>query len=97
MGANNGADAVTNTNGDYGQIDDQLLDDLAIIIQNLQVLEQRLSPELLANQEAARELGLSLEQLDQYLRRRDVYAFTGGIRRASKRMMASIRYANSRT
>ncbi len=97
MGANNVADTITNTSGDHCQVDEQLLDDLAIIVQNLQMLEQRLSPELSANQEAAKELGISLEQLDQYLLRRDVYDFTGGIRRASKRMMASIRYANSRT
>jgi len=58
---------------------------LGIISQARQNIERRLSAELPANREAARELGLDLERLHAYFERRGIDRFLGNIREAVDR------------
>lgn len=70
--------------------DDSISTNLAIIVQDLQMLERRLSPTLPANRAVADEIGISLESLHEYLKRRDVFNFIVAMRRASRRMSRSL-------
>jgi PAS domain S-box-containing protein len=58
---------------------------LGIIIQAIQNIERRISPELPANRKAAEELGVSLEGIKAYFDKRQIPEFVGSIREASLR------------
>jgi urea ABC transporter urea binding protein len=58
---------------------------LGIIAQAAQNIERRVSPDLPANQAVAQELGLSLDRLQAYHKRRQIHEFVHGIREASAR------------
>lgn len=59
---------------------------LGVIIQNLQNIERRVSPELPANQELARTLELDLHLLQEYLEQRGVFKFMQQMQSAGERM-----------
>ncbi len=58
---------------------------LAGILQNIQVLRNRFSPELRQNQEAARECGTTIEQLHEYMARRDMEKIFDAISESGRR------------
>lgn len=63
----------------------ELNNPLGAILQHRQNILRRLSPSLYRNQEVARELGFSLEQLAQYLEQREINQFLDGIQEAGSR------------
>jgi len=86
------ADALNQVSPDLATdlLDDSISTSLAIIVQDLQMLERRLLPGSAANQAVAEELGISLESVHEYLKRRNVYDFISGMRRAGRRMSRSL-------
>jgi signal transduction histidine kinase len=58
---------------------------LGIIVQNLQVLERRFSPNFPRNIEIAEEAGIEFERLIDYLERQEVFDFISGTRNAGRR------------
>jgi hypothetical protein len=59
---------------------------LAIIVQDLQMIERRLSPALPTNLAVAEDLGLSLDTMHEYLKQREVLDFISAMQRASRRI-----------
>ncbi|MEJ1385659.1 MAG: ATP-binding protein [Candidatus Sedimenticola sp. (ex Thyasira tokunagai)] len=55
------------------------------MLQGMQNVRRRLSPELLKNREAAKSLGLDLDLVDKYLQQREVYHLMEGIAEAGRR------------
>jgi len=70
--------------------DENISASLAIIVQDLQLLERRMSLDLPANHAVAAELGISLEAVHEYLKRREIFDFISGMRRAGRRMSRSL-------
>ncbi len=58
---------------------------LAGIMQNAQVIRQRLSNKLEANQETAREVGLSFDLMTSYLERRNIHQLLEAVMNSGKR------------
>ncbi|MDR3581357.1 MAG: PAS domain S-box protein [Oryzomonas sp.] len=58
---------------------------LGIIVQNLQVLEQRFSPRYSRNIEVAEQVGLDFGLLLKYLERQEIFDFINGMKDAGKR------------
>ncbi|WP_152609966.1 PAS domain S-box protein [Geobacter sp. OR-1] len=58
---------------------------LAAILQNAQNIERRISPEIPANLEAAREIGIDLLSVRDYLERRGIIGFVTSIREGGAR------------
>lgn len=58
---------------------------LGAILQSVQNIERRLSPELTRNTQAAQRLGVDLEKLNDYLRERNILDFLHTIRDAGER------------
>ncbi|HEY4744150.1 MAG TPA: PAS domain S-box protein, partial [Desulfuromonadaceae bacterium] len=58
---------------------------LGIVVQNLQVLERRFSPNFPRNIEIAEQVGIEFERLLAYLKRQEVFDFISGIRDAGSR------------
>jgi len=69
----------------------ELNNPLGIVLQSLENLERRLSPELPANQEAAREAGLELAAVGRYMSRRGVSDYLVAMRQAVERAASIIR------
>lgn len=63
---------------------------LAGILQGIQVIQDRLSPNLTANQKAAEECGVSIEALDRYLVRRNIPELLSAAREAGERAAAIV-------
>ena len=63
---------------------------LAGIIQNVQVLEKRLGPDLSKNHTVAKESGTTIEAIQQYLKRRDLHRVMQGIRESGGRAAAIV-------
>jgi len=59
---------------------------LGIIMQNIQNIQRRVSPDLPANQEVARSLGLDLHPVQEYLMRRNILKFMQQMHEAGDRM-----------
>lgn len=64
---------------------------LAAILQSLQNVERRLSPDQAGNQAAAAALGLDLKKLDSYLEAREIKRFLGGMDNAGRRAAEIVR------
>jgi PAS domain S-box-containing protein len=58
---------------------------LGIIVQNLQVLEQRFSPRYSRNIEVAEQVGIDFGLLLKYLERQEIFDFINGMKDAGKR------------
>jgi len=58
---------------------------LGIIVQDLQLLERRLSPGLPINQAVADAIGIDLDALAEYLKQREIYDFLANMREAGRR------------
>lgn len=58
---------------------------LGTVLQNTQNIKRRLSPELPANKAAAEDLNVSLEDVNQYLNKREVMLFLDNIKDAGER------------
>lgn len=58
---------------------------LSIILQSTQTINRRLSPDLPANLEVAEQLGISLEDMHRYFRKRKIAPFFDGISEAGAR------------
>lgn len=58
---------------------------LAGILQNSQVIRNRLREKLPANIKAAQEIGISLEDIDRYMTKRDIYAMIDSVLDAGRR------------
>ncbi len=58
---------------------------LGIITQAVQNIERRVSPELPANRKVAEELGVSLEEINAYFKKRQIPEFIGSVRTAGFR------------
>lgn len=58
---------------------------LSAIINNVQNIQRRITPQLSKNQEAAEQLGLDLKLLESYLQQREVLSFLDNIREAGDR------------
>lgn len=58
---------------------------LSIVIQSLQVIEQRLRPGNQMNMDTAEAVGVELELVLEYLRQRELFDFLANIRRAGER------------
>lgn len=63
---------------------------LAGILQNAQVIQNRLTTKLPANIKAAREIGISLDDLQAYLVKRDIYKMIDSVQDAGKRAAAIV-------
>ncbi len=59
---------------------------LAVILQNVQVLNRRLSPELEANRNAAQDLGTTIEVIGEYLRLRGCEKMLNSVLHAGQRI-----------
>ncbi|MFP5429554.1 MAG: two-component system sensor histidine kinase NtrB [Gammaproteobacteria bacterium] len=64
---------------------------LAAILQSLQNVERRLSPEQPGNQAAATALGLDLKNMDAYLEAREIKRFLDGMDQAGRRAAEIVR------
>ncbi|MGB4343448.1 MAG: ATP-binding protein [Moraxellaceae bacterium] len=64
---------------------------LAAILQSLQNVERRLSPDQAGNQAAAAALGLDLKKLDSYLEAREIKRFLDGMDSAGRRAAEIVR------
>lgn len=69
----------------------ELNNPLGVILQSVQNMERRLSTSLPKNNSVARELGLNLETLDEYMRARGIDGYIEGIREAGDRAAKIIR------
>jgi PAS domain S-box-containing protein len=69
----------------------ELNNPLGIILQSLQNLERRFSPDLPANQPVARATGVDLQALARYLERRGIAGYLGTVRDAAERAAHIIR------
>ncbi|MCL6269962.1 ATP-binding protein [Sansalvadorimonas sp. 2012CJ34-2] len=58
---------------------------LGAILQSIQTIQRRMTPELEANQKTARELGVSLDSINAYFRTRDINKFLDNIQSAGVR------------
>lgn len=58
---------------------------LSVILQNTQNIFRRIDKDFPNNQQIANELGIKLEQMDSYLKNRDIYTFLTAIRDAGQR------------
>lgn len=58
---------------------------LAAVLQNAQVMSQRLSPLLDKNRKVAEEIGIDIEQLDEYLKQRGIDRILQAVTRAGQR------------
>ncbi|MCP4020688.1 MAG: PAS domain S-box protein [Desulfobacteraceae bacterium] len=58
---------------------------LAGMIQNAQVIANRMSSDLLANQKIARKLGISMQTIEQYMVEREIFPLLSSLRTAGKR------------
>lgn len=58
---------------------------LAGIVQNSQVIANRLSPDLPANRRAAEKLGLSIDRIALYMEERQIYDMIGSLRKSGMR------------
>lgn len=58
---------------------------LGVVLQGVQNSLRRLSPEILKNQETAKALGISIEQITTYLKERKIITYLQGIQKAGKR------------
>jgi PAS domain S-box-containing protein len=58
---------------------------LAGILQNLQVVQNRLSPDLYKNVEVAREFGIRMEDIEAYLKKRNIDEMFQSINQSAKR------------
>jgi PAS domain S-box-containing protein len=58
---------------------------IGIIVQALQIMERRLSPELEANSRIAAETGVDLNLVRKYLEKREIFDFITSMREAGKR------------
>ena len=58
---------------------------VGIIVQALQIMERRLSPELDANSRIAAEIGVDLELVRKYIEKREIFDFITSMREAGKR------------
>ncbi len=58
---------------------------LGVIVQGVQNIERRLSPDLPANLQAAAATGVDLHKLKDYLARREIFEFIAGVRNAGSR------------
>lgn len=58
---------------------------LAGILQNLQVVQNRLSPDLAKNTEIARELGMNMDNIAEYLQKRGIDGMFASINESAKR------------
>lgn len=65
---------------------DLLHDSLAVVVQNIQLIKQRLSPKLQANREVAEVEGFTMEQLQRYLEQRHINQFFDAVQSAGKRL-----------
>lgn len=63
---------------------------LAGILQGIQVIQGRLSPDLPANRKAAEECGVSIEVVNAYLLRRNIPGFLSAAREAGERAAAIV-------
>ncbi len=64
---------------------------LAAILQSLQNIERRLSPDQAGNQAAATALGLDLKKMDAYLEAREIHRFLHGMESAGRRAAEIVR------
>jgi PAS domain S-box-containing protein len=69
----------------------ELNNPLGIVLQSLENLERRLSPELAANEPAAREAGIDLAAVGRYMDRRGIPEYLAATRQAAERAAAIIR------
>lgn len=69
----------------------ELNNPLSAILHGVQNIQRRFSTDLPANDEVAQAIGINLDQLQAYLRQRDIYAFLDGIREAGDRSAAIVR------
>ncbi len=58
---------------------------LGIILQNLQNIERRLLPQLEANRQVAEAIGVNLDAVREYLKRREILSFIPSMRHAGER------------
>ncbi len=58
---------------------------LGVILQGVQIIENRFSPDLDRNRKAARKLGIDLDGVMDYLKKREVFEYLDGIREAGTR------------
>lgn len=58
---------------------------LGAILQTVQNIERRLSPELMRNTKVADKLGISLDKINEYLKEREILSFLDTIRDAGER------------
>ena len=63
---------------------------LAGILQNTQVIQNRLQNKLPANRAAAKEVGLDLDQMAAYLEKRDIFKMTEAVLTAGRRAAAIV-------
>ncbi|MBU2648929.1 cache domain-containing protein [bacterium] len=63
----------------------ELNNPLGGIIQGIQNIQRRLSPDLASNHDPARELGIDLTNLQAYLERREIHSFIKGIQDSGKK------------
>jgi len=68
------------------QIAHEINNPLAVILQNIQVLNRRLSPELEANRNAAQDLGTTIEVIGEYLRLRGCEKMLNSVLHAGQRV-----------
>jgi signal transduction histidine kinase len=69
----------------------ELNNPLGIVLQSLENLERRLSPGLAANEPAAREAGVDLNAVGQYMDRRGIPEYLAATRQAAERAATIIR------
>ncbi len=58
---------------------------LGVILQGVQVIENRLTPDLDRNRMAARKIGIDIQSIREYLKKREVLDYLEGIRHAGSR------------
>ncbi|MFH2130922.1 MAG: cache domain-containing protein, partial [bacterium] len=63
----------------------ELNNPLGGILQGIQNIQRRLSPDLASNQAPARELGIDLTSLQEYMERREIHSFIRGIQDSGKK------------
>ncbi len=64
---------------------------LGIIVQDLQLIERRLAPNLPINQQTAEEVGIDLDALHEYLKQREILGFITNMRTAGQRASTIVR------
>ncbi len=63
----------------------ELNNPLGGMLQGIQNLRRRLSPELKSNYEPAKEFGVDLQNLQQYLKKREIFSIFDGIKESGKK------------